>query len=107
MLLVSCWLLNPRNLHMQVLLPACVSDFCCNCCRLSCFLYLLCCLSPAAQTNKPQWVAFNEAYTAWAVSMGAIPSLSQTKGLKPGQVTLPKALTRERFLTPYYKSFVV
>jgi hypothetical protein len=56
--------------------------------------------------DSPLWISFNEAYTAWAVSMGAIPSLSQTKGLKPGQVTLPKHLTRERFLTPYYKSFV-
>lgn len=53
-----------------------------------------------------QWAAFNEAYTTWAVSMGAIPSLSQTKGLQPGQATLPAHLTRERFLTPYYQSFV-
>jgi len=68
------------------------------------------CTPPLATASKQllliqQWIAFNEAYTAWAVSMGAIPSLSQTKGLKPGQVTLPKHLTRERFLTPYYKSF--
>jgi hypothetical protein len=64
------------------------------------------CLCPFFSHLILQWISFNEAYTAWAVSMGAIPSLSQTKGLKPGQVTLPKHLTRERFLTPYYKSFV-
>jgi hypothetical protein len=69
---------------------------------LTIFLNLLCLLLLLLL----QWVAFNEAYTAWAVSMGAIPSLSQTKGLKPGQVTLPKHLTRTRFLTPYYKAFV-
>lgn len=54
-----------------------------------------------------QWPVFNREYTAWAVSMGAIPSLSQTKGLQPGQASLPKHLTRERFLTPYYSAFVV
>jgi hypothetical protein len=67
---------------------------------------LLLLLLSATCCCRVQWVSFNEAYTAWAVSMGAIPSLSQTKGLKPGQVTLPAHLTRSRFLTPYYKAFV-
>jgi hypothetical protein len=70
-------------------------------------LCLLLCLYLCFSTTTLQWAAFNEAYTAWAVSMGAIPSLSQTKGLQPGQASLPAHLTRERFLTPYYKSFVV
>jgi hypothetical protein len=45
-------------------------------------------------------------YTAWAVERGATPSLSQTKGLLPGQASLPQQLTRERFLTAYYAQFV-
>lgn len=64
------------------------------------------CPHAAAAVVVWQWLEFNRDYTAWAVSKGAVPSLSQTKGLVKGQVVLPKALTRSRFLTPFYKEFV-
>eukprot|EP00775_Hariotina_reticulata_P008748 gene8748-8928_t len=57
--------------------------------------------------DNPQWQEFNEAYTTWAISQGGQPSLSQTKGLQPGQATLPRHLTRPRFLTSYYAKFTV
>jgi hypothetical protein len=45
-------------------------------------------------------------YNAWALSRGARLSLSQSKALQPGQAVLPRELTRERFLTPYFATFV-
>ncbi|KAF8056371.1 hypothetical protein HT031_006370 [Scenedesmus sp. PABB004] len=56
--------------------------------------------------DHPHWLPFNAAYTAWAVSQGGAPSLSQTKGLVPGQASLPARLTRQRFLTPYFAQYV-
>lgn len=54
-----------------------------------------------------QWPRFNEEYNKWAISMGANVSLSQTKALKAGDATLPRRVTRERFLTPFFRTFVV
>uniref|UniRef100_A0A383V943 FAD linked oxidase N-terminal domain-containing protein n=1 Tax=Tetradesmus obliquus TaxID=3088 RepID=A0A383V943_TETOB len=56
--------------------------------------------------DDPRWLQFNLEYSAWAVSRGATPSLSQSKGLLPGQAGLPRHLTRSRFLTPHYAQFV-
>ncbi|WIA42207.1 hypothetical protein OEZ86_009467 [Tetradesmus obliquus] len=56
--------------------------------------------------DDPRWLQFNLEYSAWAVSRGATPSLSQSKGLLPGQAGLPQQLTRSRFLTPHYAQFV-
>lgn len=60
--------------------------------------------------NSREWHRFNEAYARWAVALGANVSLSQTKGLPPGPGlggALPSSIARERFLTPFFRQFVV
>jgi hypothetical protein len=57
------------------------------------------------------WKRFNEAYNRWAVAMGANVSLSQTKALRSVDEglggALPASLARERFVTPFFKRFLV
>jgi hypothetical protein len=62
--------------------------------------------------TSAEWHAFNEAYTRWAVGMhGANVSLTQTKALTSASEglggALPASMARERFLTPFFKPFVV
>ncbi len=56
--------------------------------------------------DDPRWLQFCEQYNTLALQHNAVVSLSQTKCLKPGQATLPVELTRERFLTSFFKQFV-
>jgi hypothetical protein len=68
----------------------------------------------------PRWRRFNQAYNHWAVAHGANVSLSQTKDLPPSRGgggassmppplggALPASLARERFVTPYFRGFLV
>jgi len=60
--------------------------------------------------EDPRWRAFNEAYALWAVALGANVSLSQTKGLPASPElggALPASLARERFVTPFFRPFLV
>jgi hypothetical protein len=64
--------------------------------------------------SDAEWRHFNEAYTRWAVAHGANVSLSQTKGMGGGGGgdeglggTLPASLARERFVTPFFRPYVV
>jgi hypothetical protein len=61
--------------------------------------------------SSAEWQAFNEAYTRWAVAMGGNVSLSQTKGLRSAGDglggALPSSLARDRFVTPFFRRFLV
>jgi hypothetical protein len=55
-----------------------------------------------------RWQKFNEAYNHWAVAHGANVSLTQTKGLTVALGgALPQSLARERFVTPFFRAFLV
>ncbi len=56
--------------------------------------------------DDPRWLQFCEQYNTLALHHKATVSLSQTKCLKAGQASLPAELTRERFLTPFFRQFV-
>lgn len=60
--------------------------------------------------TSAEWHHFNEAYTRWAVAHGANVSLTQTKAMGEGPSlggALPQSLARERFVTPFFKPFIV
>jgi len=60
--------------------------------------------------DDPRWAQFLDEANALALAHGARPSLSQTKRVAPGtagSATLDPRCTRERFLTPYFRQFLL
>lgn len=58
---------------------------------------------------EPRWVRFCAELLPRARALGARPGGSQTKALGglPGALPLPRALARQRFLTPFFRQFLV
>jgi FAD binding domain len=56
---------------------------------------------------EPRWHKFAESYNEFAIkTLGARVSPIQTQWLKPGDVTIPRKLARQRFTTKYYEQFL-
>lgn len=58
--------------------------------------------------NNLLWQKFAKEYNRLAINtLGGNPSPIQTQWLQPGDVNIPRKLARSRFITPYYRQFLV
>lgn len=57
--------------------------------------------------DDSRWHAYLDEVNVFALQHGARFSLTQTKRVKPGQAHLDPRFVRSRFLTPYFKQFIL